>query len=389
MNVPVLVALMASIFLVAVASGIATPILPVYAKALGAEGLWIGLIFGTEPVFRALFGVVFGRLADRQGIKRFLLLGLSGYALASFGFARVATPIHLFSWRLVQGGSSSMLHPLVQGYVGALTPKGREGSVISLLYLFFLGGFAIGPVAGGYLADRMGYRGPFLLMGALALAALILILVLVPEHKSMRSENGPPPSMIQILQDRTVRSIMLAMCVISLTWGAFLVCIPIWCADLGLPALVAGVLISVWSVTEAVLQPVTGMICDRVNRTGVVLVGLILAPLVLVLAPGARQVWPLIFVTVLLGVGDAAFLPAITAMAVERGRDLGMSSVMGVKVAAMGVGQALGAVMAGFLMDLVGVPGSFRIIAVMGVTGLLAFVWLSRKEPPLGKPAVH
>jgi len=382
MNVPVLVALLISIFLVAVASGIATPILPVYSKALGAEGLWIGLIFGTEPVFRALFGVVFGRLADRHGIKRFLLAGLSGYALASFGLARVATPIHLFSWRLVHGGSSSMLHPLVQGYVGALAPKGREGTVVSLLYLFFLGGFAVGPVAGGFLADRMGYRGPFHLMAVLALAALALIVLLVPERKALRAEDGPPPSVAQILRDRAVRSIMLAMCVISLTWGAFLVCVPIWCIDLGLPAIVAGMLISVWSVTEAVLQPATGMLCDRVNRTGVVLVGLVLAPVVLLLAPSAREVWPLIFVTVLLGLGDAAFLPAVTAMAVERGRDLGMSSVMGMKVAAMGLGQALGAVLAGFLMDLVGVPGSLRLMAFVGIMGVLAFIWLSKERPP-------
>ena len=56
-----------SIFTAVTGVGIVVPLLPVYARDLGASGLYIGLIFGAFSLSRTLFLPYFGRLSDKKG----------------------------------------------------------------------------------------------------------------------------------------------------------------------------------------------------------------------------------------------------------------------------------------------------------------------------------
>ena len=56
--------------------GIVVPLLPVYAKNLGASGFYIGLIFGAFSLSRTFLLPVFGKLSDKHGRKPFITTGL-------------------------------------------------------------------------------------------------------------------------------------------------------------------------------------------------------------------------------------------------------------------------------------------------------------------------
>jgi len=63
--------------------GIITPVLPIYAQMIGATGFWIGAIFSVFALSRTIFMPFVGRLSDAGGRRKFILLGLAGYAFFS------------------------------------------------------------------------------------------------------------------------------------------------------------------------------------------------------------------------------------------------------------------------------------------------------------------
>ena len=74
---------------------------------------------------------------------------------------------------------------------------------------------------------------------------------------------------------------------------------------------------------------------------------------------------------------DAAFasmaMPSVNAMAVERGREIGMGSVMGISNMAMASGLVIGSMVGGLIETSIGLTAVFRFIALLGLIGTCAF----------------
>ncbi|HCP31907.1 TPA: MFS transporter, partial [Candidatus Acetothermia bacterium] len=74
------VSLFVAVAVAMIGVGIIAPILPLYAKTFAASGVSIGLVFSAFSLSRSLIGPLVGRLSDRVGRKRILMIGLAGYA---------------------------------------------------------------------------------------------------------------------------------------------------------------------------------------------------------------------------------------------------------------------------------------------------------------------
>src|SRR3990172_10965358 len=77
------------------------PVIGLYALALGADLLWVGIIVGAYSLVHAPANVAFGHLVDRFGRKRTLMVGpLAGAgSLVLYGLAR--NPLELLAARLL------------------------------------------------------------------------------------------------------------------------------------------------------------------------------------------------------------------------------------------------------------------------------------------------
>ena len=114
--------------------GIIAPVLPLYADTFGASGVAIGFVFAAFSISRSLLGPWVGRFSDRVGRKRLLLAGLAAFTSISVLYVIAGSIWELAAYRFLQGAASVMVTPIAQAYVGDLTPKGREGRTINLLY---------------------------------------------------------------------------------------------------------------------------------------------------------------------------------------------------------------------------------------------------------------
>lgn len=107
--------------------GIITPLLPFYSEKLGANDIWIGVIYAIFFISRTIVTPFIGRLADRRGRKLLLTIGLLSSAIISLGYIGALDPTQLTIVRLVHGAAAGMIQPIAQAYVGDLSPKGEEG----------------------------------------------------------------------------------------------------------------------------------------------------------------------------------------------------------------------------------------------------------------------
>jgi len=72
-----------AVFVSMIGAGIIVPLLPIYAKNLGATGIWLGIIFSGFALARLIFMPIIGKISDRKGRKKFIVFGLLGYSVTS------------------------------------------------------------------------------------------------------------------------------------------------------------------------------------------------------------------------------------------------------------------------------------------------------------------
>jgi len=359
-------ALFGAIFATLLGAGIVAPLLPVYARSLGAGGLTIGFIFAAFSITRTVFLPYFSRLSDRRGRRNLILAGLFFYALCSLLYTLGHSTSLLIATRLLQGGAAAMVWPIAAAYVGDITPPGREGTYMGLFNLATFSGLAAGPFLGGILKDLAGINAAFYAMGGMTLLGFGLAFVLLPAQEPYRARpQGRQPGSLQILREyRVLRGIFLfrflATSCIALVWSFQ----PLYLDTVHhLSASWIGLLISLNVAVSAALQAPMGRLADRFSRIRMIQIGAGIQALALILLPFCHTLDLLLAVNIGLGVAGGIFLPAIQAIITEVGREAKMmGAIMGTLFVAQSLGMSVGPLLAGALFGFV----DFRVIFYVG-----------------------
>jgi MFS family permease len=142
------------------------PLLPFYAKTMGAGGFVVGLLVSSFSIAQLLMAPVWGRFSDHYGRRPALIVGMTASAIAYVVFAYADAMWLLFLSRLVQGAGGGTVS-VIQAYVAdALEPKERAKG-LGWLSAATNAGVALGPLL-GIVALKWGTAGPGLLAAALS-----------------------------------------------------------------------------------------------------------------------------------------------------------------------------------------------------------------------------
>ncbi|TXN06681.1 MFS transporter [Methylobacterium sp. WL103] len=154
--------------------------LPFLLQEKGAALTTVGVAFGLAAVGGALGKAIFGRLGDRFGVTRCVILSEAGTAAAIL--LVIASPLTLALAVLpvlgvMLNGTSSVLY----GTVPELAPHGRVEHAFAVFYTWTLGGSALAtPLLYGPLGDAVGPRWAAVAAAATAFAVVPIMLVLSP-----------------------------------------------------------------------------------------------------------------------------------------------------------------------------------------------------------------
>ncbi|WP_296390409.1 MFS transporter, partial [Williamsia sp.] len=169
---------------------IVTTALPEITRGLDTDVATSQLTLGVFLMALAMFMVTAGRLADRYGRKKVLLIGLSLFVVASVGAALAGTIAALVIARFFQGAATATLYTSTSTLVESLFGEGERGRAIGLLYAINGVGLAAGPVLGALLVPTWGWPAIFWVNLPLGLLALVAIVIAVDESRAETSTGS-------------------------------------------------------------------------------------------------------------------------------------------------------------------------------------------------------
>jgi MFS transporter, DHA1 family, multidrug resistance protein len=189
---PTLMPLMVTLLLVQLASAIVLPILPLYVERLSGPSdpvkLYAGLAFGATAVFSALAAISYGRLVDRSGYRRILIVGCFGAAAFYLPQAFAQNVGQFLLLRAGLGVFFGVLIPATNALVALVTPPELRGSAYGLTSGGTAVGNALGPLLGATIAAAYGYSSVFV-----ATATVLALLGLWVAARVREPTANPPP----------------------------------------------------------------------------------------------------------------------------------------------------------------------------------------------------
>ena len=146
--------------------------LPHMAGNLGATTDQISWVLTSYLVSSAIVMPLTGYFADTLGRKRFLLISISGFVIASALCGIAQTLAEIVAFRLLQGVFGAALVPLSQAIMTDAYPPEDRGKAMAIWGLGVMVGPVLGPTLGGWLTDIASWRWTFYInvpVGALSI----------------------------------------------------------------------------------------------------------------------------------------------------------------------------------------------------------------------------
>jgi len=370
--------LFVTVFAVMLGHGIMLPVLPLFAKGLGATGLWIGIIFSGYSLSRVVLMPVIGRLSDIYNRKTIIAVGLALYTLFSLLYPSASSPESLALIRFFHGFASAMVVPVAMAFAADLAPRSHEGRYMGTFIISFLFGMGLGPVIGGMLFDRSGINGVFFFMSALTAISFVICLFLPPLSGSIRQ----PVPLMQIFKVRGMASPLFFQLIASFLTAVFIAFFPILARAVPQPVTVGqiGIIMSANLLMTTGLQYHFGKIADRHDKRYLLAAGLIIIAAVLAVLPLLTSFTAFLCASIILGIGAGISIPAAIALMTVAGRYSGQGMAMGVFVTVIGIGMMIGPIIAGVVADVFGIAAVFSFCALVSFLAV-PVIFLLAKSP--------
>ena len=299
------------------------PILPLYFHDLGVQtpeamSLWSGLATGATYIIVCLAAPFWGRVADKKGRKITLIRSSFGMALCNILIAFQTTPEGVVLIRLIQGLVSGFYSASIT-LIASETPIERTGWALGLLASANLAGSLIGPLLGGYIADTVGIRNDFIIVGALMGLAGVLATIFIhenyvpqpnPEKLSIRKLKEQIPEFNSIVA-LCVASFIYAICIMSLQPVISVYIKGIVPSDTENLAFIAGAVFSAMGIAQLMSSSPLGKLVDKIGPRKVLVVSLIYVGILNIPQAYVSDVYQLAIIRFLQGFGLGGMLPAL------------------------------------------------------------------------------
>ena len=156
------------------------PALPELQRELGASTTWVTWVMTGFLLSAAVLTPILGKLGDRFGKERLLVLSLVAFLVGCLGCAVAPNIWILILFRIVSGAAGAVF-PLSFGIIRDEFPPDRMKVGIGLLSAVFGIGGGFGLVLSGLIVDNTSWRWLFV-VGALGVAiAVVLVHRFIPE----------------------------------------------------------------------------------------------------------------------------------------------------------------------------------------------------------------
>ena len=378
------------------------PFLPLYISQLGVESeaavaIWSGVILGSSPLIASFVGPIWGKLADRFGL-RIMAIRVSLVLFVIWFLMGLARNVQELLILRILSGFFGGFGSLSVALVAHSSPTDRISRAIGGLQATQTFSMALGPFAGGVLAAWIGIRNTFFVTAALCFVTLLLFLLLYRDHPhngSPQTDGDNPKtreglsSLLRLPNLKVVAILLLAVTVIE---RSFAPAIPLFVTSLSAnrvqAAGVAGLILSLSAFGESLAAWFSGRRMSRASPRRLLLLRLGFGRafcLALTLATNAAQLLVLRVSQAFLAGGTLTIAYSLASRVIPSQR---RASGFGLLSSFTMMGNAFGPILAGLVAS-IHLDWVFLGDGILyGLVGLMVYRHIGREGNGKGKAVV-
>ncbi len=164
---------------------------PIYLQELGADPIQIGFIISLSMVVIGFMHIPAGLISDRVSRKTLMILSWVVGCVAALLMALSRTLSLFVVGMLIYSITGAVIAPM-NSYISDSKGSWSDNQAFTFISASYMVGYLIGPILGGFLAERVGLRSLYFLATAIFVVSTIMIFKIkdLPVHTS----EGKPAS---------------------------------------------------------------------------------------------------------------------------------------------------------------------------------------------------
>jgi MFS family permease len=358
------------------------PVLSLYAKALGATEIILGLISAFSPLAGILFSFPIGLLSDKIGKKKLLILSGIIFVISPLMYLFVINPIWLIPIRFFHGIATAILGPIVSAII--ITKYQRDkGEKLGIYSSSTLIGRTLAPLSGGFIISYFAtsqismsnYKYVYITAFLLSIPVLLLILFL-DKDKSSKKKVYIKDFYINLkyfLKDKRLSSTSFVEMASYFSHGVLETYLPIYLLQQGISAYQTGIIFSLQILSIAISKPFFGRLSDKIDKRKQILFGIITLGISISLVGLFSSIIAEIVIGIFFGLGLSFSTIATSTYLGEIARKDKLGSSLGLFSSLMDVGQSLGPLITGFVITYFSFKLGFILCLIISILSAINF----------------
>ncbi|MBP9702239.1 MFS transporter [Candidatus Woesebacteria bacterium] len=362
--------------------GLILPLLPYIAENYNANPLVIGLLSASYSLFQFLAGPILGRLSDRYGRKKILIISQIGSVIGYLLLATANSLPLLFLSRIIDGITGGNIS-IAQAYMADITDKKTRAKGMGLLGAAFGLGFMLGPATGGYLS-RFGFAIPALVAAIIGTITTLMTVFFLKETVNLKVSTRSPNTKLTwdkfrlLLSKQPIGLLIVVSFLISLGFAGMQGTYAIWAQDSfnwG-PSQVGSIFAYIGILSIIAQTQLLPRLISYFGEKKLLIISLPTLALGFLLLSLTRSLPLHLFANFFIVLGNSLANPTLNALATENIEPSEYGETLGVLQSASSLGRIIGPALAGELYFVIGKNSPFQLSALILI---LTSIYLSRR----------
>lgn len=312
----------------------------------GSSTAVVGILLALFALLPACLAVAAGRLSDRIGVRRPMIVGsliLAVGAMLPLVFRGLPG---LFASAVLMGVGFMLFQVPAQNATGEIGEPADRARNFSTLALGYAISGLLGPLIAGFSIDHAGFLATF---GIFAVLPLVVAGVMARGRPAL---PGPHPAAagrhaggaLELLTHRKLRRAFVVNVLLAMAWDLNTIVIPVYGDSIGLSASQIGLILACFGAATFVVRLGMPWIVRKANEHQVLTLALFIAGTVYMLFPFSHSAGTLMLLCFCLGLGLGMSQPMVMSLLHTHAPAGRMGEAAGVRmslVQAMAVGVPL------------------------------------------------
>ncbi|MBG9735201.1 MFS transporter [Paenibacillus alvei] len=360
------------------------PVVPYFTEQYSMSSTTLGILFGSYAAALFLTTPFFGRIADRFGRRKTIIMGLLFMMISTLLFVFSQTTATLIMARFLQGLAAAASWTAAMALLADLFPGPVRGAAMGFAMTGISSGSLLGAPIGGWLFEVGDHHTPFWFAAALTAVISITVLLLLrePVREERSAEGG---GTFSLLRHRTILFVAFVILLAETTLTMLEPLLPVYVTErFQMSPLALGMLFGVMTLSYGLIAPIAGTLAGKHNPFRLMLIGLIGLAFTLPLIAFAGSVPLLMGAGCLIGAAIgftlSPTLPTLGAIVDgdSSGGDYGVAYALFNMIHA--AGMMLGPLAGGVLTDALPVMASLIVISLLIVSVTFSLSMMKRRH---------